>query len=821
MFLKFFNENVEPHIRLMTNQEAIHTLRVIPTIDAKSANLLQQKINTLQQRANKQLNDKYGSEKGKKVGELIDAGNEFMVIFDYAQARKYFRAALEKLQKSGRTSGETYKTALESYYGSILMDGNNPDHDRLLNEFMTIYGRDLMMVMAMDAEPEEGDLFDSRIMMLANAGALEMADSLLKASDMGPAEKRANQAIIDGIKTNNKIKKVEEDLLIFEYPNLLDTAVMYIGQRSYDKKANHWIDNSIEQIQPTILNRLGENHQFAILEKLQINAEANLNYITRAVDVHPELAAKAYDQSLRLKGLSLEHQKRIRRLAKEVQSPKVQSLYQQIQELQDRQNAIYASGREGAYGRTEEVRALIYEKARLEEALYQLDEMQFKEALTLEWHDVQKSLKKGEAAVEILRYLHREDGLWTDQVKYVALILKPEDEWPKLVPLPNGNDLEGKHFQTYQNSRNLPYDAESPVFQNYWANIQKHLRGVEQVYFSPDGIYHLINLNTIPNPSTPGKYLVDALSITIVNSTRSIGQPKPVGASTKTAVILGNPSYNMPLKQETGNSDVPVAGNSKKQWSGLPGTKTEINLLESFLRKNNYKTSLYTEENALESTIRNIKSPNILHLATHGFFANIDYSGMLSFMEEDEVGHKYPSVNGIIGLKPQTNLESVFKGDQLDNEWYAKFLDTLSINYLWLKPELNSGLVFAGANSQQPTTQSNDGILYGSEVSLLDLHGTELVVLSACESGQGQLSIIQGISGLKRAFQTAGAENMIISLWKVNDDVTQQFMSLFYQNWIKEGLSKQAAFRKTQQQIRDEHFYEEPRHWGAFVLVKN
>ena len=134
-------------------------------------------------------------------------------------------------------------------------------------------------------------------------------------------------------------------------------------------------------------------------------------------------------------------------------------------------------------------------------------------------------------------------------------------------------------------------------------------------------------------------------------------------------------------------------------------------------------------------------------------------------------------------------------------------------------PLLRSGLLFAGANKTlkgDSTKVSENGILTAYEASYLNLKGTELVVLSACETGKGDVKNGEGVFGLRKSIADAGAKNIIMSLWKVDDKVTQEFMSTFYENWLT-GTTIREAFTKTQHYIKDK--YPQPYYWGAFVLI--
>ena len=139
-----------------------------------------------------------------------------------------------------------------------------------------------------------------------------------------------------------------------------------------------------------------------------------------------------------------------------------------------------------------------------------------------------------------------------------------------------------------------------------------------------------------------------------------------------------------------------------------------------------------------------------------------------------------------------------------------------------IDPLNRCGLLFAGAqtawsgHSTELPEGVQDGILTAKEISLLDLRDADLVVLSACETGKGEITG-EGVFGLQRAFKQAGAQTIIMSLWPINDAATQLLMSEFYRNWITEHQSKREAFRNAQNTVRSQ--YEEPVYWAGFVML--
>jgi CHAT domain-containing protein len=198
-------------------------------------------------------------------------------------------------------------------------------------------------------------------------------------------------------------------------------------------------------------------------------------------------------------------------------------------------------------------------------------------------------------------------------------------------------------------------------------------------------------------------------------------------------------------------------------------------------RAGNWKTQLLIGAEATEINLKRMSSPRLLHIATHGFF-----------MEDVEN-----------------------KADDLGMRTLGMDRKRVAEN-----PLLRSGLLLAGCNRtlalESERTGIDNGILTAYEAGLLDLRNTELVVLSACQSGMGEVRNGEGVHGLRKAITDAGAEYLLMSLWKVDDAVTAEYMQTFYTLYTQ-GNSVRESYNLTRDAIRLKH--PEPYYWGAFVLV--
>ncbi len=379
-------------------------------------------------------------------------------------------------------------------------------------------------------------------------------------------------------------------------------------------------------------------------------------------------------------------------------------------------------------------------------------------AKKITFRDIRSLLTDTEAVVEIIRiqtFNHR----FEDDAKYVAMVLTKQDDIPRLVVLPNGKHLEtryAKYYRTMIQQRS----QDDYSFDQYWAQIEAELKGKKQIYVSPDGVYNQINLNTLKRPD--GDFVINRFDLTILGNSKDLVslKSKKAVARKKEATLVGFPDYGGP------------------ELSALPGTKVEIDGVSKILKGSGYQVKQFMAKDATEANLKSVKGPSLMHIATHGYF----------LQDVESTGYAFG-----VSIENANN-----------------------------NPLLRSGLMLAGASAtisgkRMPNLESNDnGILTAYEAMNLNLEGTDLVILSACETGLGDIKAGEGVYGLQRAFLVAGADALIMSLWKVDDAATQQLMTAFYSNWVKLG-NKQKAFKQAQLQLLAKH--KDPFLWGAFVMM--
>ena len=363
-------------------------------------------------------------------------------------------------------------------------------------------------------------------------------------------------------------------------------------------------------------------------------------------------------------------------------------------------------------------------------------------------------------AMEMVRYRYF-DHVFTDSVIYVALYLKSDNSRPKAVELPDGQNMETRYFKYYRNCITGKI-TDQYSYKVFWEPIQSSIGQYSTLFLSPDGVYNQINLEAIPTPD--GKYVIDNSNIVMVSNTKDLYLRKVKSraeGSSNTATMFGNPTFYL----SASNGNIPA----------LPGTEKEVAQLQVLLNNQGWKTAEYTEGSATEEQVKEVDSPKIFHIATHGFYT-----------------------------PDQTTDNSIAENEAEQTE----------------NPLLKTGLLLKGAGDLLNKTKYNynieSGILTAYEAMNLNLDKTDLVVLSACETGLGEISNGEGVYGLQRAFLVAGAKTLIMSMFKVDDAATQKLILNFYRKWLATGKLRE-SFTEAKKELRTE--YPDPIYWGAFMMI--
>jgi CHAT domain-containing protein len=328
--------------------------------------------------------------------------------------------------------------------------------------------------------------------------------------------------------------------------------------------------------------------------------------------------------------------------------------------------------------------------------------------------------------------------------------------------------------------------AARALDQQVMSPVRRLLNGSRNLMLSPDGTLNLIPFAALVDER--GSYLVETYTINYLTSGRDLLKIEPqarAADSRQPPLVFANPAYNLAVKASgTTASQSPDGSRGRRSgalssinWEPLIGTAMEASALKNILPG----AQVYTGAQANEAALKRITGPSILHVATHGFFLPDEFQ-------------QAPAA------RPRAVSEKTATPDGRSEN-----------------PLLRSGLILAGANKQQ-SGPGEDGVLTALEAAGLDLWSTRLVVLSACETGVGEISNGEGVYGLRRALVLAGAESELMSLWQVSDQATRELMVEYYRR-LQKGTGRTEALRQVQLWMLKRQTTRHPYYWASFIPV--
>ena len=401
----------------------------------------------------------------------------------------------------------------------------------------------------------------------------------------------------------------------------------------------------------------------------------------------------------------------------------------------------------------------------------------FDDAPLVQLADVQANIPDGAALVELFEYRpHRPFGppihsTW-GKTRLAAYILQKTGD-PAWLDLGQTGTIDKTATKLVQelaatgNHREMARKLDELVMQP----VRRILGPTRWILLSPDGALNFVPFYALVDEQD--RELVDTTSITYLMTGRDLLRLRQAAATPREApLIVANPDFGKTIEMETTEQSAAQSRSvdlSRVRFSQLAGTEEE----GQQVRKTLPNARLLNGLNATEEALKELHGPRVLHIATHGFFL--------------------PDIENVTGDASKTGLDP----------WNAN-------------PLLRSGLALVGANRRKSQTEREDGVLTALEVSHLDLRGTRLVVLSACETGVGHALHGEGVYGLQRAMMIAGAETQVTSLWQVSDNATKKLMVEFYQELAK-GAGRGEAMRLAQLALR--RSYPHPYYWASFIVT--
>ncbi|HST24273.1 MAG TPA: CHAT domain-containing protein [Blastocatellia bacterium] len=318
--------------------------------------------------------------------------------------------------------------------------------------------------------------------------------------------------------------------------------------------------------------------------------------------------------------------------------------------------------------------------------------------------------------------------------------------------------------------------------------VRKLIGDKRKLLLSPDGTLNLIPFAALVDEK--GKYLIESYSLTYLTTGRDLLRLQARMENKQGAVVFANPDFGVQQKESEKKT---TKGNNAEQekartvinfsqayFPALPGTAEEAQELKAIFPD----AKVWTQRQATKTALKQLNAPLVLHIATHGFFLD---DVIVSAAEAKSRG-----------LFIRTNQPGEVSAPEIHIE----------------NPLLRSGLAFTGANLRR--SGEDDGILTAMEASGLNLWGTKLVVLSACDTGVGEIKNGEGVYGLRRALVLAGSETQVMSLWPVSDEGTRDLMIEYYKA-LKAGQGRSEALRQVQLKMLSSKNRNHPYYWASFI----
>ncbi len=395
--------------------------------------------------------------------------------------------------------------------------------------------------------------------------------------------------------------------------------------------------------------------------------------------------------------------------------------------------------------------------------------------MDVDYNAVKKSLGKNDVLIDFTDFVPNAGGR-----RYAAYIVNKKQEYPLLKPLFAESQIDSLGIVRPDMFYDKDFAAE--VIKLLWNPLKEHIVEGSTVYYVPSQMLFKVCLESLPLED--GTLLGDHYHFVRLSSARELvrEQNKSNAAS---AILYGGLQYDLEpdvmaenAKQYDLSSLMVMRGGDIVRGDSifreLPGSKVEVERITTILNRSKLEVTSYTGMNGTEESFLSMhgKSPRILHLATHGFYYT------------------------------PTEAEKV--------DYLRGYSDAMSL----------SGLIMSGGNAawrgEELPTGTLGGVLTANNIAHLDLSNTDMVVLSACQTGQGNATA-EGLYGLQRAFKKAGVGTMVMTLWSVSDKIATEFMIKFYEALAENNLDKHKAFEQTKSYIRTQH--SDPYHWAAFVML--
>jgi len=566
------------------------------------------------------------------------------------------------------------------------------------------------------------------------------------------------------------------------YENILYSSIVLDDIKMVEKYLPLTFNASIEYLKKQFLY-LGSSQREELIESGKAFGFSNFALPASLLPENEICAQYAYNSALVYKGLLLSTEKDVESTLATIPDEALKNEYKELKQKQHELQTISDSVDVANLKRGIELKE--------KEIIHSLcNYSDFTKGLDTDWKDVQERLRRGDVAIEFVELDKSIMSPNDTSLYYGAVLLKKEWRTPKFVLLHDKQITDSiirNVIIDFKEAEDKAYNKEEwdrvnhQLYEMIWKPIFSYLEPNDCIYFSPVGMLSLAPMEILQD--TKGRLMNEQYKLYRMSSTKYMClSHNPVKKGN--AILYGGLKYD-----EEGNVDSSQSKNSLKRegWNYLPSSATEVMVLDSIFSTANISTNLYDNYAGTEESFKKLSGKTIstLHIATHGFYFNEDESSFYDFFRDMNIKVKR-----------------------------GKGISTL----------LRSGLMLSGGQHawlhgrKDIPQDKEDGILLASEISLLDFHNVDLVTLSACQTGLGDISD-DGVMGLQRGFKRAGVNSILMTLWPVNDDATRLLMGEFYRNLVS-GQTKLQSLHLAQKYLRESNVeYNNPYYWAAFILL--
>lgn len=769
---------------------------------------------------------------------LNNLGRLYESIGDLAKAEALYNRSLEIREKAFGPEHPSVATSLNNL-GALY--NSRGEYAKAVSSFDRSFG--ILDKMVGPDHPDMATVLNNLATLYQSAGDYSNAQHLLRRSldilekSMGPDHPNFalglnNLAYLyDSLEDYeqaetlyHKALAIWESALGTDHPDVVlslnNLAGIYARQGKFRKahSLNIRIQGIEERLIDQVLGFTSESQQTLFLSTRLHELEAALSLaVIHLSEIH-SVRKDTLDMWLRRKGMSLEAQRRFQEALVYSDDPEVLDTFQELARVRTRlsQMIFRGPGEEGIETYRNTISELEAARNDLEARLSRLSQVYAlrKKIERADSTKVARALPEKTALMEFVRSRIRNFKAKADEeawlaARYITFVLHAGDgERVEMIDLGDAEEID-KTVTLFKRELNDSRDKEGirrleasrRLHDLVFEPLKKALGDVTEVFISPDGNLNLIPFEVLQDPD--GRVLIEDYTFNYLAAGRDIigfGEIKQKGGR---PLLMGDPDFDLGTEERGATlRSLELAGTVQDEhgrrstdmqrfsFKRLPGTREEVKTIKELLGE---AADVYTGKEALEEVLRQKGAPLILHLATHGFFlGDVD----LSFAREEDRGIQ------LLG-SPMPPA----KGIKLDN------------------PLLRSGIALAGANSalQSEDPEKSDGIVTAQKILGLRLRGTDMVVLSACETGVGEVKSGEGVYGLRRAFTQAGTRGLVMSMWSVPDKETKELMIEFYKNILSGSMTRSQALRqaalKQKEIVQKRYGTDNPLYWGGFVFM--